>query len=396
MNKAHKIKLYPTKSQETLLLKSCGVARFSYNWALSKWQEKYKAGKKVGRNQLRKELTHIKRDQFPWMLEVSKTCPQYAIANLEKAFGSFFQKKTNYPRFKKKGKNDCFVAVENWQAFNQKDLKIHIPRVGKIKCSENLRFEGKVNNVVVRRIADMWFAIISIEIPESIPALKRNESGDNQAIVGIDFGIKTMMVLSDGTLYENPKALKNNLKRLKRYQRSLSRKKKGSKNRRKQQMRLARLHYRISNIRSNAIHQATSVISKKYDKIIIEDLNPLGMIKNRNLAKAISDVSFAEIRRQLVYKCLWNQKELVVADRWFASSKTCSFCGHKKTELKLSERNYKCENCGLEIDRDLNAAKNLANYSPTPKSGESNACGGSETMSQGKCLPLKQEFNFKT
>lgn len=381
MNKAHKIKLYPTKSQETLLLKSCGVARFSYNWALSKWKELYESGQKTSAYSLIKLQNSIKREQMPFFMEVSKTAPQYAIHNVEVAFKKFFRKQASYPKFKKKGIKDSFVAIENSNAFIQSNFKIHVPKIGRVKCSENLRFEGKVNNVVVRRIAGMWFAIINIEVPESIPALKRNKSGDNQAIVGIDFGIKTMMVLSDGTLYENPKALKRNMKRLKRYQRSLSRKKKGGKNRRKQQMKLARLHYRIGNIRLNAIHQATSAIVKKYDKIIIEDLNPSGMVKNRNLANAISDVSFAEIRRQLAYKCLWNQKELVIADRWFASSKTCSCCGHKKDELKLSERNYKCGNCGLEIDRDLNAAKNLANYSPTPKSGESNACGGSEIMS---------------
>ncbi len=201
------------------------------------------------------------------------------------------------------------------------------------------------------------------------------------------------MVLSDGTLYENPKALKSNLKKLKQRQRRLSKKQKGSKNRRKQQMKVARTHYRISCIRKNAIHQATSQIVKNYDKIVIEDLNVSGMGKNRRLAQAVADVSFGEIRRQLAYKCLWAGKELVIADRWFASSKTCSQCGHKKDKLKLSERIFKCENCGLEIDRDFNAAKNLAAYRPTPKFWESNASGGSETMPKGKCLPMNEELN---
>jgi putative transposase len=392
MIKAHKIKLYPFKSQEILLRKSCGVARYSYNWALSKWKELYEAGEKPSAYTLIKLQNSIKRAQMPFFMEVSKTAPQYAIHNLEGAFKSFFKKIANYPKFKKRGKKDSFVAVENWQAFNQKDFKIHIPRIGKIKCSENLRFEGKVNNVVIKRIADMWFAVINIEVPDSIPALKP-KVGDNQTIVGIDLGIKSMMVLSDGTVFENPRALKSNLKRLKQRQRRLSKKQKGSKNKRKQQMKVARLHYRISRLRSNAIHQSTSFIVKKYDKIVMEGLNVSGMTKNRKLAQAVCDVSFGEIARQLVYKCAWQGKELVRADRWFASSKICSYCGHKKEQLKLSERTYNCEKCGLTIDRDLNAAKNLASYSPTEKFSESHAFGvGSSSVEIPNSPTLNKEL----
>jgi len=374
MVKAHIIKLKPIYSQEILLRKSCGVARFAYNWALNRWNEKYAAGEKIKRNSLRKELTDIKREQFPWMMEVSKCCPQYAIDNLEYAFSRFFDKKSKYPKFKKKGVKDSFVAIESNAQWRSCGNKIHIPKIGKIKACEELRFEGKVNNVVVKRIADMWFAVINIEVSESVPALKPKE-GDNQAIVGIDFGIKSMMVLSDGTVYENPKALRKNIKSLKRLQRGLSRKVKGSNNRKKQQMKVARKHFRIANIRKNAIHQATTEIVKKYDKIVIETLKPQNMAKNHKIAQAVNDVSFGEIARQLAYKCLWSGKEIVKADQWYASSKICSRCGHKKDQLKLSERIYKCDNCGLEIDRDLNAAKNLAVYSPTSKFEGSKACG---------------------
>lgn len=391
MVKAHKIKLYPTKAQEELLRKSCGVARYSYNWAVTTWKEMYECGGKPSGYTLVNLQNQLKRDNWPWFMEVSKTAPQYAIMNLERAFINMRKEGTAYPKYKKKGDRDSFVSIENNEKFSQDNYRIRIPRIGKIKCSENLRFEGKVNKVVVSRIANKWFASINIEVPESAP-LKRNESGDNQAI-GVDFGIKTMMVLSDGTLFENPKALRNNLRRLKIRQRRLSKKQNESKNRRKAKMNVAKIHYRISCIRSNAIHQATTAIVKKHDKIVIEDLNVAGMVKNRCLAQSVSDVSFGEIRRQLAYKAQWSGKELVVADRWFASSKICSCCGHKKTELKLSERIYKCENCGIEIDRDLNAAKNLAAYRPTPKSGGSYACGGSETMPKGKCLPVNQEVN---
>lgn len=390
--KTHSIKLYPTESQRVLLAKACGVSRFAYNWGLSRWKEIYESGGKPTMNGLIKDLTSVKRDQFPWMMEVSKTCPQYAIHNLNSAFQKFFKKESNYPKFKKKGTSDSFVAIENNAAFRNYGRKIHIPRVGKIKAAEELRFDGKVNNVVVKRKADMWFAVINLELPDPNPTLKQH-TGDNQAIVGVDLGIKSMMVLSDGTIYENPKAMQKNLKRLKQKQRKMSRKQKGSKNRRKQQMKVAKAYYKIGCIRSNAIHQATSKIVANYDIIVIEDMNPSGMAKNRNLRKAVLDVSFYEIRRQLTYKAKWRGKEVVVADRWFASSKICSCCGHKKTELKLSERTFKCDNCGLEIDRDLNAAKNLAAYRPTPKSGESHAFGvGSSHPVMVDSPTLNKEF----
>lgn len=379
MIKAHQIKLYPSEQQEILLKKSCGCARHSYNWALSKWKELYELGERPSAYTLIKLQNSIKREQFPFYLDVSKTAPQYAIHNVEKSFKSFFKGNTRYPKFKKKGQKDSYVAVENWQEFKQKDYKIHLPRIGKVKCSENVRFEGKVNNVVIKRIADMWFAIINIEVPELVSL--KPKVGDNQ-VIGIDLGISSMMILSDGTFIENPRALKLNLKKLKHRQRRLNKKQKGSKNRRKQQLKVAKMSYRISCIRKNAIHNATTSIVKKYDKIIIEELNVRGMIKNRNLSQALSDVCFGEIKRQLIYKSKWSGKELIVADKWFASSKTCSNCGNKKEKLSLSERIYKCENCGIEINRDLNAAKNLANYSPTPKCGESHASGFGSSVTE--------------
>lgn len=303
---------------------------------------------------------------MPFYLEVNKCAVQYAIHNVEAAYKKMWKDKSGYPKFKKRSSRDSYVAVENRQTFKQSNKKIWLPRIGWVKCHEDLRFEGKVNNVVVKRIADMYFAVINIEIPDLIPALKPKE-GDNQAIVGVDLGIKSMMILSDGTVYENPRALKRNLKCLKRLQRSFSRKVNGSNNKKKAKIKIARKHYRILCIRNNAIHQATTEIVDKYDKIIIESLKPKNMVKNRKLAQAVNDVSFGEISRQLAYKAKWNNKELIKADQWYASSKLCSCCGNKKEQLKLSERTYKCENCGLEIDRDLNAAKNLANYRPTEK-----------------------------
>jgi putative transposase len=369
MNKAHVIKLNPTVKQRNLFMQACGIKRHSYNWALAKWDEMYKAGEKPSAMTLIKLQNSIKKTETPFYLNVSKTAPQYAIWDVEAAFKNFF-KGAAYPKFKKKGRSvDSFVAVENKLAFKQANYKIHIPRVGKVKCFENLRFEGTVNNVTIKRITNDWFAVVNI-ISNETPAVC-----ENQATVGVDLGIKTLLVLSDGTTFENPKALRKNMKRLKRLQRGLSRKQKGSKNRIKQQMRIAKKHQQISCIRKAAIHNATSYIANNYAKVIIEDLKPKNMVKNHKLAQAIGDASFGEISRQLTYKCLWNGVELIKADQWFPSSKICSCCGNKKDVLKLSERIYKCEKCGLEIDRDFNAAKTLANYSPTPKSGGSKAFG---------------------
>lgn len=374
MHKAHKIRLYPTKSQELLFRKSCGVARYSYNWALAKWKELYEIGDKPSAYSLIKLQNSIKRTEMPFFLEVTKCAPQYAIHDLQTAFSRFLKGISRYPKYKKKGINDSFVSVENKEQFHQANLRIKLPRIGSVKCAENLRFKGKVNNVTIKRIADYWFAIISIDVPESAPTLKHN-MGEKQAIVGVDLGIKHLMVLSDGTIYENPRALSNYLKRLKRLQRGLAKKQKGSSNRNKQKKRIARLYYRISCIRNHAIQFATTQIIIKYDRIVIEDLNVTGMLKNDKLSRAIGDCSFGEIRRVLAYKAQWANKELVTANRWFASSKTCSCCGYKKESLKLSERVFKCEKCNTQIDRDLNAAKNLAIYGTTEKLSESYASG---------------------
>lgn len=393
MKKAHQIKLYPNKSQEIFFIKSCGVARFAYNWALNKWKEDYKQGVKQSAYSLVKYLNSIKKIEFPWMQETGKTCSQYAIHHVEAAYKNMWEGNLGYPRFKKKGVKDSFVSVENSLSFKQKDNKLWIPRLGWVKCAENLRFDGKVNNVVIKRVADMWFASINMVI-EDMPITKPVVD-ENQVTIGIDMGISSMMVCSDGTVYENPRALKSNLKGLKKLQRVLSRKVVGSENYKKQKTLLSRKHYKISCLRKNAIHKATSDIVKKYDRIVIEDLNVKGMMKNHNLSQSLSDVSFGEARRQFTYKCKWAGKELVIADRWYPSSKLCSGCGNKKENLTLSERMYRCNNCGLEISRDLNAAINLAKYSPTSKCGGSEACGErSSVVELQHSLSLKQEITI--
>jgi len=377
MIKTHVIRLYPTFKQEVLFKKSCGVARHSYNWALSKWQELHKLGDKPSAYSLIKLQNSIKRSEMPFYMEVSKTAPQYAIHNLEKAYKSMWKLGTKYPKFKKKGVRDSFVAVENKEAYWQKDYRIHIPKVGKVKCAENLRFVGRVNSVKVKRISDKWFAIINVETSETDMSV----NNENQVVIGVDAGIKSMFVTSDGSVYNNPRSLRVNLKKLRRANKSLARKKKDSNNREKAKIKLSKLHYRISCVRSHALHCATTSIVNKADKIVIEGLSVANMIKNRSLSLALSDVGIAEGFRQIKYKAEWQGKEVIIADRFFPSSKLCSMCGNKKKDLKLSERMYNCDACGFSIDRDLNAAINLANYSPTVKTTGSQACGDGSSVS---------------
>jgi putative transposase len=387
-NKAHQIKLYPTKRQEAYFKKACGVARFSYNWALDRWKQKYEQGERTSAYDLIKELTLIKKQEYPWMLEVTKTAPQYAIHNLERAYNNFFKKNARYPRFKKKGIKDSFVAVENKNTFKHEHRKIWIPRLGWVRCRENLRFKGKVNNVVVKRVADMWFAVVNIETFDEAPMVS-----ENQVTVGVDLGVKHMMILNDGKTFDNPKSLKKNLRKLKREQRRLSRKQKGSNNRKKQQVKVARLHYKISNMRKHAIHNATKYLVSNFDRIVIEDLNVRGMLKNHNLAQSISDVSFGEIRRQLEYKSKWYGCDLIVVDRFFASSKLCSSCGYKLEKLNLNTREWVCPQCGEIHYRDENAAKNLANYSPTSEAEGSNVCGEGKVHGYGQVAFYEAETN---
>ncbi len=393
MIKTHVIKLKPTKSQERFFKKSAGVARFAYNWALNKWQKDYfENGVRNSAFSLIKHLNSIKRKEFPWMQEVGKCAPQYAIHNLQYAFQRFFKKIGNEPKLKKKGKKDSFIAVENHLSFGQVNFKLWIPRLGWVKCCENLRFKGKVNYIAIKRTSDMWFAYINVEIedtPIDMPSVN-----ENQVTVGIDMGINSMLVLSDGTVFKNPKALQSNLKSLSRLHRGLDRKQIGSKNWRRHQVKLSRKYYRISCIRKNAINQATTAIVKKYDRIVIENLAVSNMIKNINISRALRDVSFGEITRQIKYKSDWSSKELVMADRFFASSKTCSNCGVKKNKILISQRVFKCSNCGLEMDRDLNAAKTLAKYSPTSELEGRQACGeGSSVLETVHSPSMKQEVN---
>lgn len=258
---------------------------------------------------------------------------------------------------------------------------------------ETLRFTGKIMSATVSRVADRWFVSITVDTPDNL----RSAKAENQGAVGVDLGVSALATLSTGEVVTGPKAHKTLLSRLKRQSRGLSRKEKGSANRKKAKMKLARLHARVSHIRRNALHQLTTTLTSRHHTIVIEDLNVKGMVKNRHLSRAVSDMGFFEFRRQLEYKAEQRGGMIVVAFRWYPSSKTCSGCGYKVEVLPLSVREWTCQACGAVHDRDLNAAKNLRNWAV---SSTVSACGeeGSGVALSGNTKPasMKQEVSFES
>ena len=339
--RGHIIELNPNNKQVTYFNKACGVARLAYNWALNEWQKQYQADKdyrdecqKLGimadesklnkptQGKLRKQLNAIKREQFPFMLEVTKCSPQEAIIQLGNAFKRFFKGESKYPQFRKKGKNDRFSLTND--QFKIIGRKIKIPNLGWVKMTENLRHQGKILSAKVFKKANKWFVSIAVELDKVI--LPKPKTGKS---VGIDLGITDLATLSDGTKIGAPKPLKSNLKKLQRLSKSLSRKQKGSANRAKAKIKLSRLHLKIANIRKDFLHKLTTNLIKTYDVICLENLNVQGMVKNRKLARSINDLGFYELKRQLIYKANQWGKQVKELNRFYPSSKTCSNCGYK-------------------------------------------------------------------
>jgi len=347
--------------------------------------EEYKeTGKSSNAIAQHKQLNTLKESEYPWMYEVSKCAPQEALRDLDKAFANFFRRvkskegKAGYPKFK--SKHDVKQSFRLTGSINVTESRIHLPRIGWVKLKEKnyIPVDCKVLSATVSKRANRWFVSVSTE--EEI-VQQNNAEG---RVVGIDLGIKNLAVTSDNIVFVNPKALNKNLKKLARLQKKQSKQVKGSNNRRKTITKVQRLHYRVSCIRNDAIHQMTTAVAKTKPRlVVIEDLAVKNMMRNRRLARSLSDAAFAETRRQLEYKGKWRGFETMVADRWFASSKTCSGCGHIKVDLKLSDRTFVCPMCGLVIDRDWNAAINLEKY-PTVSSTGSNACGD-------ECCSARQE-----
>ena len=393
---AHKIALDLNNVQATYMARAAGTARFAYNWALAEWKRQYEAWKldnsqaKPTQAALRRQLNSIKREQFPWMLEVTKNAPQMAIIQLGDAFKNFFAGRAKYPQFRKKGAHDRFTLTND--QFSIDGWRIRIPKLGWVRMRETLRFAGKIMSATVSRVADRWFVSIAVDTVDDSHLPK----AENQGAVGVDLGISALATLSTGETINGPKPHKAMLSRLQLLSRGLSRKQKGSSNRKKAKAKLAKLHARIAAIRSDALHQLTAHLTRRFHTIGIEDLNVKGMVKNRHLARSIADMGFFELRRQLEYKAAMRGGQIVVADRFYPSSKTCSGCGHKLEALPLSVREWTCPVCGSIHDRDVNAAINLKNMAV---SSTVSACGeegsGRRRKTAVKPTSVKQEASSR-
>ena len=359
-----KIRLKPTKEQEKQLIKSAGTARFIYNWTLDRQETNFKAGGKfISDNDLRKELTKLKKTQFGWLSEVSNDVAKQAVKDACDAYKRFFKKLAKKPKFKSRKKSKLSFYNDNVKLIFKQN-KVLLTKIGWVKCNEPL-LNQKFTNPRISFDGKYWYFSVGVEVKK--PAVKLTNE-----IIGIDLGIKDLAVVSNGLVFKNinkTKTVKKLKTKLKRLQKQVSRKYKVGGSYQKtanivkleKQIRL--LHRRLKNQRENQRHQITALLVKtKPAKIVVEDLDVKKMMKNKHLAEQIAEQSFFEFVRILQYKCEFYGIEFVKADRYFKSSQICSSCGVETGKKPLHVRSFVCPHCGTKHDRDLNAAINLANY----------------------------------
>ena len=464
ITRGYKTELDLTNRQITACKKHAGVARFTYNWGLKRKQEVYgQMGRSISAMELHRELNALKQTDFPWMYECSKSAPQEALRDLDRAFSHFFRRcrlkqegrwkgKAGYPRFKTKRKGLGSFRLTG--AINVYEKAIDLPRLGRLRLKEGGYLptsEAHILFAAVSEEAGRWF--VSLQVEEEAP----DPPAATGNPIGIDLGIKTLAQCSDGTAIENPRALRRELKRLTRLHRRLSRKRKGGKNRAKARERLARTYARIAHIRRDSLHKGSSRLTRarlskqeraaraaeiaaslpepkakvnprkgkraqagqatqapplpekaakrvkhkqvkrhlrlptkedaalRPSMVVLEDLNVEGMKRNRTLALSISDVGMGEFRRQMEYKTMWQGETFLLANRWYPSTKKCSACGNVKEDMDLSERLYICEKpeCGLILDRDLNAARSLAALALEPRQPTASWAGRHTPVERG-------------
>ena len=352
-----KTELKLNQNQRVNIVKHCGVTRHAWNWGLSLTKQILDHNQEHPDHKIKfptaidlhKWLVALVKPENQWYYECSKSAPQEALRNLRKSWDRCFQKISGVPRFKKKGKHDSFTLEGTVKILG--NHKIQVPKIGILKTYERLP-QVIPKSVTISRQADRWFISFRIEVEPKTLSL--------DSAVGVDLGVKNLAILSTGEVIAGAKSYKKYEYKFRRLQWLNRHKIIGSSNWKKAQIQIARLHRKIANLRKDTLHKLTTLLAKNHGVIVIEDLNVSGMLANHKLAKAISDMGFYEFRRQLEYKCLLYSSKLVIVDRWFPSSKTCSHCGVKKETLSLSERVFKCHSCGFECDRDLNAAINLS------------------------------------
>lgn len=372
MIKSVKIRLIPTLEQEVVMFKSIGVSRFTYNWGLNRYNELLSLNEKPSKEIIKKEFNNTikKQEEYKWLYEVSSQTISQVFSDLNNAFSNFYKKRARYPKFKSKRKSRQSFYVR-YDALKFEDGKINLEKIGKVKYKTNYNIPNLNKYVNPRCSFDgkYWYLSFGFEHDE-------NQVELNDISVGIDLGIKDLATVSHinspiKNINKSSKVRKLK-KKLKRLQRQVSRKYEENKcdnkfvktnNIIKLEKQIKLLYRKLSNIRKNHIHQATNKIIKLYPyKVVMEDLNVSGMMKNKHLSKAIAEQCFYEFIRQMKYKCEFNKIEFIQADRFFPSSKKCSCCGEIKQNLKLKDRVYKCDKCGFKLDRDKNASINLSYY----------------------------------
>ena len=369
---AKKVRIYPTKEQEQKLWQSVGTARFIYNYTLAKQEENYKSGGKfISDGIIRKELTQLKKSELIWLNEVSNNVTKQAVKDACNAYKRFFKGLAKKPKFKSRKKSKASFYNDPIK-LKVKEKKVLIEKIGWIKTNEQIPIDIKYNNPRVTYDNKYWYISVGIEVDK-----KQEELTDIS--LGIDLGLKDLAICSDGKVFKNinkTKEVKKLEKKLKQKQRQISRKyelnkivKGGScqfiktKNIEKLENTTKLIHRKLTNIRNNYLHQVTtSIVKTKPYRIVIEDLNVSGMMKNKHLSDSVRKQCFNKFRQYITYKAEINGIELVVVDRFYPSSKTCSQCGSIKKDLKLKDRIYSCPHCGAIIDRDYNASLNLSMY----------------------------------
>ncbi len=391
IKRAFRYELKPNVQQRILLAKHAGAARFAYNWGLQKRIDLFKQERKsTNAIEQHRLLNSLKTTEFPWMYEVSKCAPQEALRDLDSAFQNFFRgikqgQQVGFPSFKHKGDRDSFRLTGTIKVQGK---KVQLPRLGILNLKEVSKLKGNILSATIAREADRWYVSFTVEYEIADPEPILGEQ------IGIDVGLTSFAAFSNGEKIYAPKPLEKNLKRLKKAARKHSRKMKGSKNRTKSAIKLSRLHRTIRNIRKDFLHKESTKLAKTKSVIVLEDLCVKKMLGNNTLSRRISDAGWSEFRRMLEYKTKWYGSKLILAPRFYPSSKICSECGEQVNELPLSVRQWQCASCHCMHDRDINAAKNLLKLS-TGSSPGIYACGdtsGGAGQQLASHVSLKQEI----
>ena len=353
--RGYKYRAYPNKKQKEFFEKTFGCCRFVYNYYLEQKQRLWREWRDtLSYNQMSKDLSSYLKREHAWLKDADSIALQQSLRHLDRAYDNFFKKRGGYPKFKSKRYKQSYRTMNINSNISIDGNSIKLPKAGKVKIVNSRAFDGRIISATVSRTSSGRY-YISLQVEEEYEVLP-NGGGS----IGLDAGLKSLYTTSDSDIYPNPKTLSLHEKRMKRLQRSLSRKKKGSKNSEKARLRLAREHEKVSDIRNDIQHKITHKLASENQVVCVEDLDVKGMMKDHRLAKHISDASWSELCRKLEYKIADHGGILIKVPRTYASSQICSCCGRKESKLKdLRIRGWICPSCGAEHDRDVNAAKNI-------------------------------------